>query len=46
VTRVHERNRHVFDRYNIVDDDDLLEAVEKLETGRKIELDKASASGL
>jgi L-cysteine desulfidase len=39
-------NRHVFDRYNIVDDDDLLEAVEKLEAGRKIELDKAKASGL
>ena len=40
------KNRHVFDRYNIVDDDDLLEAVEKLEAGRKIELDKAKASGL
>ena len=40
------KNRHVFDRYNIVDDEDLQEAVAKLEAARKIQLDKAKASGL
>ena len=35
------RTRSVFERYNVVDEDDLVDAVRKLECGRRQELENS-----
>lgn len=34
------KTRCVFDRYNIVSDDDLRDAISRIETGRRVELQR------
>ena len=34
------RTRTVFDRYNVVDEEDLIAAVQRMEEGRRLELER------